>query len=120
MDLANPTPGYGHASMERSAFTARTKVDAVFALAILHHLILSAGLPVDHVAQYLWGFGSTSLLLEHISPEDPQIKTMTRFRTRDLSDFTEGHVIRSFERYGKLIARETITPFRTLFLFSRA
>src|SRR5205085_1033337 len=42
--VANPSPGIGYMNTERSPFLERAKSDCVMALALIHHLLVSANL----------------------------------------------------------------------------
>ena len=72
IDFTNQPPGVGFANTERTAFHQRVKdlqVDCILALAIVHHLSISANCTFDMLAK---SFCSTSnlLLIEFVPPGD--------------------------------------------------
>jgi len=46
VDIANPSPGIGYMNTERPPFLDRARPDCVLALAVLHHLLVGANLPM--------------------------------------------------------------------------
>ena len=53
-DLHNPTPAQGWQLRERAALLDRLKGDFVLALALVHHLRISAGVPLADVLRFCW------------------------------------------------------------------
>lgn len=53
LDLADPSPGLGWRGRERRRFEERGRPDLVLALALIHHLIISANLPLAEVVDWL-------------------------------------------------------------------
>ena len=46
VDLSNPRPAIGYHNRERETFRRRVRGDCVLALALLHHLLVAANLPL--------------------------------------------------------------------------
>lgn len=74
-DIANPTPGTGFQNRERAPLLERLRGDAVFALALAHHLLVSAGLTMRQVAELLTGF-APRLVVEYVAPADPMFRKL--------------------------------------------
>ncbi len=85
LDLANPSPGTGWASRERSTFTTRVRPDLVLCLAVVHHLALSNTVPFDEIVDYLAEFGA-ALVVELPHPEDPMVKILLSRKRPGLFD----------------------------------
>lgn len=79
MDLANPSPGLGWDSRERLSLADRGPADLVLALALLHHLVLSACVPLWMIAKWLGTLGE-HLLVEFVPPDDPMVQKLIRNR----------------------------------------
>jgi SAM-dependent methyltransferase len=75
VDLADPSPGLGWRGLERSALADRGRPDLVLALALVHHLAISANVPVSEVVDWLAGLGS-ALVIEFPTREDPMVKKL--------------------------------------------
>ena len=61
MDLANPSPALGWDSRERLSLRERGPADLVLALALIHHLVLSAYVPMPLIAQWFGGLGNQAM-----------------------------------------------------------
>ena len=94
IDLADPSPGLGWRGLERGALGARGRPDLVLALALVHHLAISANVPVREVVDWLAGLGS-ALVVEFPTREDPMVKKLLAPKREGLHpDYELGH----FER----------------------
>ena len=78
-DLHNPTPAQGWELRERASLLARLKGDFVLALALVHHLRISAGIPLDAIIAFLW-IARPSGIIEWVDREDPMVQQMLRLR----------------------------------------
>ena len=70
MDLQNLSPRLGWGLAERLAFTERVSPDALLSLALLHHLVLSEGVPLDRAVATLVGMAPVGLI-EFVPLDDP-------------------------------------------------
>jgi SAM-dependent methyltransferase len=75
MNLADPSPGLGWRGLERKSLPGRGKPDLVLALALIHHVTISANVPVKEFLDWLAGLGS-SLVIEFPTREDPMVKKL--------------------------------------------
>lgn len=69
-DLQNPSPALGWNNAERRPLRERLKPDALLCLALIHHLVLSEGLPLDRVVPGLVSLAPTGII-EFVPIEDP-------------------------------------------------
>ena len=86
-DLHNPTPAQGWQLRERAALLDRLKGDFVLALALVHHLRISAGIPLPDVIQFLLDRAPEGII-EWVDREDPMVKQMLRLRPDVYPDYT--------------------------------
>jgi hypothetical protein len=94
IDLADPSPGLGWRGLERRTLSDRGRPDLVLALALVHHLTISANVPVSEVVDWLAGLGA-ALVIEFPTREDPMVeKLLAPKRTGLHPDYELG----SFER----------------------
>ncbi len=54
-DLANPSPSQGWSQAERAGMQERSTADAVMALAVIHHLLFSANVPLERALGWIVG-----------------------------------------------------------------
>lgn len=89
MDVANPSPGQGWAGRERAAFEARRRPDLVLCLALIHHLRVSANVPLALCLDWLRGLGAT-VILEFVGREDERFRSLVEHRREDYADLAAG------------------------------
>jgi len=75
MNLADPSPGLGWRGLERKALPDRGKPDLVLALALVHHVAISANVPIKEFVDWLASLGS-ALVIEFPTREDPMVKKL--------------------------------------------
>ncbi len=75
MNLADPSPGLGWRGLERRSLPDRGKPELVLALALVHHMSISANVPVRELVDWFASFGST-LVVEFPTREDPMVKKL--------------------------------------------
>lgn len=82
MNLAWPSPALGWTNAEASSFLSRAHghFDFVIALAVLHHLLVTDGVPLAHVLQTLAGITSRHMLLEYVDPADDHFRRLLHGR----------------------------------------
>ena len=73
IDICCPTPASGFNNRERFSFLERAKehFDAIFCLALLHHLLLKERIPLDRIVSLLVELAPKQLVIERIGAEDP-------------------------------------------------
>jgi predicted RNA methylase len=75
MNLADPSPGLGWRGLERRSLPERGKPDLVLALALVHHVAVSANVPVKEFIDWLAWLGG-ELVIEFPTREDPMVKKL--------------------------------------------
>jgi hypothetical protein len=100
IDLADPSPGLGWRGLERKALAGRGRPDLVLALALVHHLAISANVPVREVVDWLAGLGS-ALVVEFPTREDPMVQKLLAPKRKGLHpdyelEFFEGCLAEAF------------------------
>lgn len=82
MNLADPSPNLGWRGLERRDLVGRGRPDLVLCLALIHHLVITANVPMDEAIEWLASLGA-SLVIEFPTREDPMVKRLLRNK-RDL------------------------------------
>jgi SAM-dependent methyltransferase len=70
VDLADPSPALGWRGRERVPLEERGRPDLVLCLALVHHLALSANVPLAELVAWLRSLDA-ALVIEFVTPEDP-------------------------------------------------
>jgi ribosomal protein L11 methylase PrmA len=74
-NLADPSPGLGWRGLERRPLEKRGTPDLVLALALVHHLSITANVPVAELLDWLRGLAG-SLVVEFPKREDPMVSRL--------------------------------------------
>ena len=87
-DLSKPSPGIGFRNQERDPLLQRVESDLVFALALLHHLLVSANLSLEASRDLLFDLSRDHVVLEFVPTGDPMFRRLLRFRSEDFGWLT--------------------------------
>ncbi len=119
LDLHNPAGALGWSNVERTTLHERVAVDAVLALALVHHLAISNNVPFRMIAEYFAQFGPY-LLVEFIPKTDSMVQRLLATRKDIFPDYNETAFIEACESIYSLIDKVPIEGSeRTLLLFRR-
>lgn len=81
MDLADPSPGLGWRGTERRKLEDRGLPDLVLMLAVVHHLVIGANLPLAAVIDWIASFNAEAVF-EWVPLEDPMSQKLTANKRR--------------------------------------
>jgi hypothetical protein len=87
IDLTNPSPGIGWENKERMSLKERGPVDAVLALALVHHLGISNNVPLSKIAGFL-GDICRWLIIEFVPKTDSQVQRLLATREDIFPNYT--------------------------------
>lgn len=123
VDLCNPPPAIGWNNDERPSFLARCRADYVSALALVHHLRFTGGIPLTEIAACFAGMTKSGGLhvLEFVPMEDSQVQRMLAARTDEtFSDYSLEACLGAFEKHFTLISQHNVRESaRVLLLLKR-
>ena len=116
LDLTNPSPNLGWDNKERNSFLKREKVDAVMALALIHHLSITNNVPFTELANFFSQL-SDYLIIEFVPKQDIQVKTLLVNRKDIYANYNPEYFEKVFMGFYNIIRKENITASgRTLYL----
>jgi hypothetical protein len=119
MDLANPSPGIGWETRERSSLMERGPADLVMALALIHHLVISNNVPLPRLAEFFAKI-SQDLIIEFVPKTDSQVKRLLALRKDIFDDYHIEGFISAFSVFFEIEDQYEIPESgRSLFLFRR-
>ncbi|HYG28434.1 MAG TPA: hypothetical protein VD906_16230, partial [Caulobacteraceae bacterium] len=93
MDLANLSPNQGWLGVERKSVEARGTPDFLLCLALIHHMVISANIPLRSYIEWLRGL-KAAIVLEFVGREDEMTRKLLRNKTKQHDDYTQ----ENFER----------------------
>ena len=114
VDITNPTPSFGWRGVERSAFTERVQPDFTMWLAVMHHLCLGIGIPLEQMVAQIFGF-SREAVVEFVSRDDPMAQRISASRTTALAPYSRDLFEEYVSSHGRIVERHELTTTRTLY-----
>lgn len=119
LDLTNPSPALGWNNDERMSLAQRGPVDAVMALALIHHLAISNNVPLGMLAEFFAGLGRW-LIIEFVPKGDHKVQKLLATREDIFPDYTSEGFERAFQGLFAIRRKETIREStRELYLLER-
>jgi len=98
LDIINPSPAIGWANKERNSLQERGPADTIFALALIHHLVITYNIPLLNIAKFFSEIG-TSLIIEFIPKEDSQIQRMLKTSIKTFDNYNQKYFEEIFKKY---------------------
>lgn len=87
MNLSNPSPGQGWAGKERKALGERAEPQLILCLALIHHIAISANIPIAIFLDWLRSFDA-KLVIEFVTREDDMVKKLLINKTIGYEHYT--------------------------------
>jgi hypothetical protein len=103
MNLANISPAQGWAGIERMAFDARQKPDIVLALALVHHVRISANIPLGMFFDWLSHL-NCQVVIEFVDRHDEMVQKLLTNKAEQYADYNRDNFIVEAKRYFKIKA----------------
>lgn len=117
MDITNPSAAIGWANEERASLQQRGPADLILALALLHHLVIGANVPMERVAQEFARLGK-QLVIEFVPKDDSQVQKLLASREDIFDAYTETEFEKVFGTFFKLKEKAAISEsLRTLYWY---
>jgi SAM-dependent methyltransferase len=114
MDIANPSPAMGFRHAERASFTDRASFDCVFALALLHHLLIASRLPLAAIRDMLAELTGEYLIVEFVGPGDEMFQSFLAARENLYGELTVDRFLSVFGERFETIEHQRVTDHRLL------
>ncbi len=118
-NLAAPSPAIGYMNAERASFLDRFAgaADCVFALALIHHLLVSANLSLAQIRDLLATLTGRWLVLEFVPVADVQFQRLLEFRENLFASITLNACIETFGTAFDVRAQQPIAGTERTLLF---
>ena len=81
-NLTQPSPGIGWKNNEKLSFLSRAnkKFDIVVMLAVIHHMMVTGGIPLEEILSLAASLSQKWLIIEFVAKEDPMFLKICRGR----------------------------------------
>jgi hypothetical protein len=101
-DLTNPFPSSGLLQKEFSSIFDRLKPSAVLCQAVLHHIVITQGVPMQYAVDALAEFGAP-LQIEFALPEDAKVKILLNQIPNWSGEYSQAALLAALEtRYDRV------------------
>ncbi len=115
VNLADPPPNLGWRGRERKGLEGRGTPDLTLCLALVHHLVITANIPMTELIEWIAGLDS-AVVFEFVSRSDSMVETLLRNKDDDYSDYTQEHFEEIFAHHFRTVERrETHGGSRVLY-----
>ncbi len=106
-NVADPSPNWGWRNRERSDLQTRSRPDLVLCLALIHHVVITANIPLAEFIDWLAGL-TDSLLIEYVSRKDDKVQTLLRNKEDKYTDYTRQSLEQNLERHFDIQGRQAV------------
>jgi ribosomal protein L11 methylase PrmA len=86
VNLSDPSPSQGWRGRERKSLPDRGKPDLTLCLALIHHMVISANVPMANFVRWLADLG-TGLVIEFVGRDDEMTETLLRNKDDQYDDY---------------------------------
>jgi ribosomal protein L11 methylase PrmA len=118
-DMANPSAGIGWNGRERKSLFDRGPADMILALALIHHLRITAQIPLGMISETFARLGNWAMV-EFVPKEDSQVQRLLRTREDLFDDYTAEGFHAAFEPHFEFIDSQSVhDSVRTLHLMKK-
>jgi len=115
MDLMNPSPAQGWRNKEREAFQSRGKPDLAVYLALIHHICLGKGVPLEDFVEMMFSISNHSIV-EFVNIDDEMSQTVIANKKTVHDDYLLTNFCALVRERGDILEEKALSETRTLFL----
>ncbi len=119
MNLADPSPALGWRLQERKPLQDRGRPSLILCLALIHHIVITANIPLREFIDWLAQLGA-DLIIEFVSRDDEMVKTLLRNKDDQYHDYDLNYFEKCLSAYYEITTKQTLeSGNRTLYLAKR-
>ncbi len=118
-NIADPSPNWGWRNRERSDLQTRSQPDLVLCLALIHHVVIGANIPLAEFIEWLAGL-TDKLVIEYVSRKDDKVQTLLRNKEDKYRDYSRDSLETILKRHFDIRCQQDVNDGnRTLYLCVR-
>ena len=119
-NVADPSPNWGWRNRERSDLQSRSRPDLVLCLALIHHVVITANIPLAEFIDWLAGM-TEKLVIEYVSRKDDKVQTLLRNKEDKYKDYSRESLEMNLKRHFDIRRRQEVNNGdRSLYLCVRS
>ncbi|MCF6225524.1 MAG: class I SAM-dependent methyltransferase [Xanthomonadales bacterium] len=100
-NVADPSPNWGWRNCERLDLQSRSKPDLILCLALIHHVVITANIPLNEFIQWLASI-SNKLVIEYVSRKDDKVETLLRNKEDKYVDYSRESIEKNLAEHFKI------------------
>jgi SAM-dependent methyltransferase len=97
-NVSDPSPNWGWKNAERTDLQSRSKPDLVLCLALIHHVVITANIPLAEFIEWLARL-TDNLVIEYVSKKDEKVETLLRNKDDKYRDYSKDSLLASLEKH---------------------
>ena len=106
-NIADPSPDWGWRNRERIELRKRVHPDLVLCLALIHHVVISANVPMDEFVNWLAGLGN-QLVIEYVSRSDDKVQALLRNKEDIYTDYSRERLEAALEQHYDIVRQRSM------------
>lgn len=115
MDIKDPSPNRGWRGRERKSISDRGNPELVLCLAVLHHIVIGANIPMSEFISWLAELGA-SVVIEFINKEDSMVQQLLRNKDDNYDDYEQKYFEKCLGDHFQVVKRKELqNGTRTLY-----
>ena len=115
-NVADPSPNWGWRNQERTHLRSRSEPDLVLCLALIHHVVITAHIPLAEFIDWLAAI-TDKLVIEYVSRSDDKVETLLRNKEDKYHDYSSESLENSLNQHFEIKQRLDLNQGnRTLYL----
>lgn len=87
VNMVSASPALGWRGLERKTLPDRGKPDLLLCLALIHHIVIGANVPLEEFVEWLADLGC-EVIIEFVTKEDPMVKKLLLNKADIYDDYT--------------------------------
>ncbi len=120
VDITNPSPALGFRHCERKSFEERADYDGVMGLALIHHLLVAARIPLSAIRDMFAALTKKWLIVEYVDPKDTMFQHLLATRENLYTDLSAEKFEAVFNQQFAILKRqELLNGQRVLYLMRK-
>jgi ribosomal protein L11 methylase PrmA len=117
-NLADPAPNLGWRGMERKSLPERGRPELTLCLALIHHIVISANIPMQEFVGWLADLG-TSLVIEFVTKQDEMVEKLLRNKIDNYADYEVDYFEKCLAEHFRVEKRQEVKGGKRILYFAR-
>lgn len=117
-NLADPSPDLGWRGSERKSLSRRGKPNLTLCLALIHHIVIGANIPLFQFIQWLAEL-ETDLVIEMVTKDDPMVQKLLLNKEDIYDDYERAYLEECLARYFVIERQQEIQSGTRILYYAR-